>query len=126
MVEIPGDKSISHRALIIGSLAKGKTRIKNFLHSKDCLATLNIMRRLGVKIEKNNESIIVHGVGLQGLKGPKEKLHCHNSGTTMRLLAGVLSAFYNCFPFCPSCSNKNYGKFINGTHNILLGYFNAM
>lgn len=91
-ITVPGDKSISHRAIILGSLAKGTTKIRGFLRSEDCLATLNIMRQLGVQIDDDGEYLTVHGVGLDGLKAPDKDLDCGNAGTAMRLLAGVLAA----------------------------------
>jgi len=92
-ITVPGDKSISHRALILLSISDGTARISNFLESDDCIATVNILKKLGVKIstsEKNN--YLIEGVGKLGLKGCKENLDCGNSGTSMRLLSGLLSA----------------------------------
>lgn len=89
---VPGDKSITHRALILAALAEGTSEIYNPLSSLDCLSTVNCLRALGVEIEEHPEKMVVHGVGLQGLQPPKEVLDCGNSGTTMRLLAGVLAA----------------------------------
>jgi 3-phosphoshikimate 1-carboxyvinyltransferase/cytidylate kinase len=89
---VPGDKSISHRSIIFGALAEGQTRIKGFLRSEDCLATLNIMRQLGVAIEDDGHEIIVNGVGLHGLQAAADALDCGNAGTAMRLLAGLLAA----------------------------------
>jgi 3-phosphoshikimate 1-carboxyvinyltransferase len=89
---VPGDKSISHRAVIFGSLAEGDTLITGFLRSEDCMATLNIMRELGVEITDSADQIHVKGVGLHGLKAANKDLDCGNAGTAMRLLAGLLSA----------------------------------
>jgi 3-phosphoshikimate 1-carboxyvinyltransferase len=89
---IPGDKSISHRAVIFASLARGKSRIKGFLESEDCLNTLNAFRNMGVNINKNNKEYIIDGVGLYGLKEPVKVINCGNSGTSMRLLSGLLTA----------------------------------
>lgn len=90
---VPGDKSISHRALILGAITDGITCIENFLESDDCLATLKILRELGVYIETPPHGTInIHGVGLYGLKKPSIPLDCGNSGTSMRLLAGLLVA----------------------------------
>ena len=97
-ITIPGDKSISHRAIIFSSLAKGKSKIKSLLEADDCRKTLQIMKDLGVKIHKNSSGVyIINGVGLYGLKEPKNILDCGNSGTAMRLLTGLLSAqnFYS-------------------------------
>ena len=96
--KVPGDKSISHRALLLGAIAEGKTRIQNFLPSADCLATLACMRALGVEVERLSETeLIVQGRGLHGLMEPKDVLDCAGSGTTMRLLAGILAGqpFYS-------------------------------
>ncbi len=90
-VIIPGDKSISHRSIILSSLAEGTSEISGFLKGEDCLATLNAFKKMGVKIEDEGEKIYVHGVGLHGLKKPIEDLDLGNSGTSMRLLAGLLS-----------------------------------
>jgi 3-phosphoshikimate 1-carboxyvinyltransferase len=91
-LRLPGDKSISHRAAIIAALASGRTRIKNFSTSEDCAATLSCLEQLGVSIERDDASLVVEGVGLKGLRAPLAPLDCGNSGTTMRLLAGVLAA----------------------------------
>ncbi len=91
-VLIPGDKSISHRALMFASIAKGESRIKNLLEGHDCLATLQVMRALGVHIELKDDTWIVHGEGKAGLHEPSSILNCKNSGTTIRLMAGLLSA----------------------------------
>lgn len=91
-VRVPGDKSISHRALILGSLASGTTEVRGWLPAGDTLATLNCMRALGVKIERHDDTTLtVHGVGLDGLEQPDEMLDCVNAGTLMRLLVGVLA-----------------------------------
>lgn len=90
-IELPGDKSISHRAAIFAALAEGTTRIENFSTADDCAATLDCLERLGVRIERNRTEITIHGVGKNGFSAPQEPLDCRNSGTTMRLLAGVLA-----------------------------------
>ena len=93
IIEVPGDKSISHRALIIGSIAEGETTISGFLHSEDPLSTADCLRKLGVNIPKinKNQSFKITGLGINGFKEPKEILNCGNSGTTMRLLMGLLA-----------------------------------
>lgn len=88
---VPGDKSISHRAVMLGSIANGVTHISGFLNADDCLSTISCMRSLGVKIEHEGDEVTVHGVGLHGLKEPYGVLDCGNSGTTTRLLSGILS-----------------------------------
>lgn len=88
---LPGDKSISHRAAILASLADGVTKITNFGSSADCSATVECLRALGVKIDRSGSELIVHGVGKDGLKRPSAELNCENSGTTMRLMSGVLA-----------------------------------
>jgi 3-phosphoshikimate 1-carboxyvinyltransferase len=90
-LRLPGDKSISHRAALLSALARGATRIENFSTSEDCAATLNCLRELGVKIEQDGTSVLVEGVGLRGLNAPQAPLDCGNSGSTMRMLAGVLA-----------------------------------
>lgn len=88
---IPSDKSISHRSVMFGSLAKGTTHISNFLMGDDCLSTISCFRKLGIDIEINNDTVTVHGKGLHGLSAPAEVLDCGNSGTTVRLISGILS-----------------------------------
>lgn len=90
-VTVPGDKSISHRAVMFGSLAKGTTQITGFLRGADCLSTISCFRQLGIAIEETDEKIIVHGKGLHGLSAPVSALNTGNSGTTTRLLAGILA-----------------------------------
>ena len=87
----PGDKSISHRAVILSSLAKGKSIVRNFLRAEDTMSTLNAFRKLGIKIEDKGKKIIIEGKGIYGLKEPADIIDCGNSGTTIRLLSGVLS-----------------------------------
>ena len=90
---IPGDKSVSHRSVMFSSLGDKAVTIKNFLNSQDCLSTVSCMEALGVKIEKiNDNELVVHGVGINGLKEPENVLDAGNSGTTLRLLMGMLSA----------------------------------
>ena len=91
-VNIVGDKSISHRAIILSSLASGKSMLSNVLISGDTKATINIFKNLGVEInEISNNQLEIHGVGLNGLNESKEPLNALNSGTTARLLIGLLS-----------------------------------
>jgi len=89
---VPGDKSISHRSIMLGSLAQGVTRISGFLEAEDCLATLKAFRAMGVRIEGPADgNVVIHGVGLHGLQPPPQPLDLGNSGTSMRLLSGLLS-----------------------------------
>jgi len=90
-VRVPGDKSISHRALLLGALADGASQISGFLPCGDCLATLACIRALGVEVTPQPTNLIVHGRGLHGLRAPAAPLNCVRSGTTMRLLAGILA-----------------------------------
>ena len=90
-VSIPGDKSISHRSIILSSIAEGVSEISGFLTGEDCLATLNAFKKMGIKIDQHDGYIRVHGLGLKGLTKPSEDLDLGNSGTSMRLLAGLLS-----------------------------------
>ncbi len=89
-ITVPGDKSISHRAVMFGSLAKGDTHITGFLTGADCLSTISCFRQMGILIEQNDSEVTVHGKGLRGLSAPKNILDCGNSGTTMRLMSGIL------------------------------------
>src|SRR5690625_3555925 len=91
MLKIPGDKSISHRAVMIGSLAAGETTISNFLDGEDCLQTIDIFRKLGVHIEHNETNVRIQSKGYSFFKEPTEPLYFGNSGTTARLLLGILS-----------------------------------
>ena len=88
---VPGDKSISHRAVMFGSLAKGTTRISHFLEGADCLSTIACFRKMGIDIERNASEILVHGKGLHGLSAPDGILDVGNSGTTTRLISGILA-----------------------------------
>jgi 3-phosphoshikimate 1-carboxyvinyltransferase len=90
-LRLPGDKSISHRAAILAALSRGRARLTNFSTSADCAATLVCLRQLGVPIERDETSVLVEGVGLDGLRAPSAPLDCGNSGSTMRMLAGVLA-----------------------------------
>lgn len=90
-IQIPGDKSISHRSVMFGALAKGTTEITHFLQGADCLSTIGCFREMGIEIENTNEKIIVHGKGLHGLSAPSKILNVGNSGTTTRLISGILS-----------------------------------
>ena len=92
-IVVPGDKSISHRAIMLGAIAEGITTVEGFLDGEDCLATLHAFESMGVCIEKPaGHPLVIHGVGKYGLKKPAATLNCGNSGTSMRLLAGLLSA----------------------------------
>jgi 3-phosphoshikimate 1-carboxyvinyltransferase len=88
----PPDKSISHRAAILASLSEGRSSITNFLRAEDPLGTLHAFQQMGIDIEEKDNEVVVHGKGLYGLKEPKGIINCGNSGTTMRLLCGVLAA----------------------------------
>ncbi len=91
IVHLPGDKSISHRSAMFASIADGDTQIDNYAASADCASTLECMRSLGVSIEQDGGSVVVQGVGKTGLRKPATELDCGNSGTTMRLLSGILA-----------------------------------
>lgn len=90
-ITVPGDKSISHRSLMLGSISEGRTRIKGLLRGADCLSTMSCMRDLGVSIDDDGDEIVVHGNGLHGLKAPSKMLYTGNSGTTTRILSGILA-----------------------------------
>ncbi len=92
-ITLPGDKSISHRALIFSSLSNGKTKVENILLSDDCLSTVSVLRKLGVRVSINHrmKSATVWGKGKRGFSKPSSRLFCGNSGTTMRLMAGILA-----------------------------------
>ncbi len=90
-ISIPGDKSISHRAVMFGSLSQGDTEVTGFLPGADCLSTIRCFRSLGVSIEQEQDKVIIHGNGPEGLKAPSGVLDVGNSGATMRLLSGILA-----------------------------------
>lgn len=90
-ITVPADKSITHRAIMLSSLATGKSYINNYLKSDDCLMTMNAFKQMGVNIEQKDNSLIVNGVGINGLKNPVKEIYAGNSGTTTRLLSGVLA-----------------------------------
>ena len=104
-IRIPGDKSISHRAVMFGSIAKGDTVITGFLKGDDCLSTIDCFRKLGVEIDIDADKVTVHGKGLRGLKKPSGILNVGNSGTTIRLISGILSA-------------QNFDTVLNGDSSI--------
>lgn len=90
-IEVPGDKSISHRAAIVAAMADGESRIQNFAPGEDCAATLRCLRQLGVRIDQFEDNVWIMGLGRQGFRRPDGPLDCGNSGTTMRLLSGLLA-----------------------------------
>ncbi len=92
VITVPGDKSISHRAVMFGSLAVGDTVIHGFLNGDDCLSTVGCFKNMGIDIEMDGEKVVVHGKGLNGLNPPAKTLDVGNSGTTLRLISGILSA----------------------------------
>jgi 3-phosphoshikimate 1-carboxyvinyltransferase len=89
--QVPGDKSISHRAVMLGALAEGETTVTGFLAGEDCLATIACFRGMGVTIDQQGSTVRIQGVGLRGLQSPQEPLYVGNSGTTIRLLLGILA-----------------------------------
>ena len=91
-IKVPGDKSISHRSIMLGSIADGVTKVSGFLEGEDSLATLSAFKDMGVKIERNGSNVTINGVGKHGLKEPINSLNLGNSGTSIRLMSGLLSA----------------------------------
>lgn len=89
---VPGDKSISHRSIMFGSIADGLTEVHGFLQGQDCLSTISCFSKMGIPIENRGETILIRGKGMRGLSAPKEVLNCGNSGTTTRLISGILAA----------------------------------
>ena len=88
---VPGDKSVSHRSIMFGSIAKGRTEVHGFLQGADCLSTISCFQKMGISIENHGDRVLVEGNGLRGLKRPQEILDCGNSGTTTRLICGLLA-----------------------------------
>ncbi|MBB5323394.1 3-phosphoshikimate 1-carboxyvinyltransferase [Anoxybacillus tepidamans] len=97
-IHVPGDKSISHRAVMLGAIAEGTTTIANFLPGEDCLSTIDCFRKMGVAITQNGTDVVVEGKGIDGLQEPTDILNVGNSGTTTRLLLGILAGcpFHAC------------------------------
>ncbi len=97
-IRVPGDKSISHRSVMLGAVARGVTKVEHFLPGEDCLSTISCFEKMGVTIDRDGENVIINGAGWDGLKEPKEILDVGNSGTTTRLLLGVLAGipFHAC------------------------------
>ena len=89
-ITVPGDKSISHRAVMFGAISTGTTNVENFLPGEDCLSTIACFRDLGVEIDQQASTVTITGKGLGGLKKPDKTLFVGNSGTTIRLLMGIL------------------------------------
>ena len=89
-ISVPGDKSISHRGIMLGAIAEGTTELNGFLDSADCNSTIACFREMGIEIEKDNDHVLIHGKGLYGLKEPRHTLDVGNSGTTTRLMSGIL------------------------------------
>ncbi len=114
-VKIPGDKSISHRSAIISSLTTDKVIIRNYLFSEDCIRTIEVLKMLGVGIEKFESNLIIHGRGIDKLKEPDDILYVGNSGTTIRLLSGMLCAtdFLSILSGDKSINNRPMDRIIN-------------
>lgn len=91
-ITVPGDKSISHRSIMLGAISKGTTEIYGFLNGEDCLSTISCFQKLGIEIEQSKTHVVVHGKGLHGLCAPSSVLDVGNSGTTLRLISGILAA----------------------------------
>lgn len=102
---VPGDKSISHRGVMFGSIASGITEIHGFLQGADCLSTISCFSKMGIKIENKGDTVVVHGRGMRGLLSPSGILDCGNSGTTTRLISGILAA-------------QNFTSELTGDHSI--------
>src|SRR5688572_14623333 len=104
--QVPGDKSISHRAVMFSALANGVSIVRNFLDGGDCFATIGVMRGLGVQVdERSSTELVIHGRGMDGLQEPSDFLNCGNSGTTIRLMTGLLAG-------------QKFTSFLTGTPQI--------
>lgn len=119
-ITIPGDKSISHRSIMFGSLAQGITEVTNFLEGADCLSTIDCFRKLGINIVHDNKKIIVNGKGLRGLSKPNEILNVGNSGTTTRLISGILSGqnFTSVLSGDDSLNSRPMGRIMTPLNNM--------
>lgn len=92
-IRVPGDKSISHRSIMFASLAEGKSRVSGLLRGEDCLSTLKAFQQLGIDVDdRADDELIIHGRGIHGLQESPDVIDCGNSGTTMRLMSGILLA----------------------------------
>ena len=114
-IRVPGDKSVSHRSVMFSAIAKGQVRVRNFLEAADCLSTASCMRALGAGVERQADgSFLVTGVGLHGLKEPQGILDAGNSGTTLRLLLGILAAqpFFSALSGDASLSRRPMGRVV--------------
>jgi len=114
-LKVPGDKSISHRSIMLGSLANGVTKVTGFLEGEDALSTLKAFQAMGVKIERDGDNVTIHGVGIHGLKKPSAPLDLGNSGTSIRLMSGILAAqAFDCeLHGDESLSKRPMGRVIN-------------
>ncbi len=114
-IKVPGDKSISHRSIMLGSIAEGVTRVSGFLEGDDSLATLNAFKEMGVQIQREGSNVTIQGVGMNGLKEPTKPLNLGNSGTSIRLMSGLLSAQTFDSVLCgdESLSSRPMGRVIN-------------
>lgn len=112
---VPGDKSISHRSVMLAGLSQTPVVVTNFLRADDCLSTVACMKALGVKVEESDDRLVITGNGLRGLKEPTDVLNAGNSGTTMRLLAGILAAqpFFSVISGDQSLCKRPMGRVIN-------------
>ena len=114
-IKVPGDKSISHRSIMLGSIAEGVTRVSGFLEGDDSLATLNAFKEMGVAIQREGSNVTIQGVGMNGLNEPRKPLNLGNSGTSIRLMSGLLSAQTFDSVLCgdESLSSRPMGRVIN-------------
>ncbi|BDG36547.1 3-phosphoshikimate 1-carboxyvinyltransferase [Saccharococcus caldoxylosilyticus] len=112
IIHVPGDKSISHRAVMLGAMARGTTTIENFLPGEDCLSTIDCFRKMGVVIHQDGSHVVVEGKGRDGLQEPSDILHVGNSGTTARLLLGILAGcpFHACLIGDESIAKRPMGR----------------
>ncbi|OQP03130.1 3-phosphoshikimate 1-carboxyvinyltransferase [Geobacillus sp. 44B] len=112
IIHVPGDKSISHRAVMLGAIAHGTTTIENFLPGEDCLSTIDCFRKMGVVIKQDGSHVVVEGKGQNGLQEPSDILHVGNSGTTARLLLGILAGcpFHACLIGDESIAKRPMGR----------------
>ncbi|WP_243386596.1 3-phosphoshikimate 1-carboxyvinyltransferase [Bacillus kexueae] len=127
-IDVPGDKSISHRAVMFGALAEGKTTIEHFLTGEDCLSTISCFKKMGVDIQLDGDTVTVNGKGINGLEEPSDILDVGNSGTTTRLMLGILAGrpFHTCIIGDESIAKrpmdrvtiplKMMGAYIDGRH----------
>ncbi len=121
---VPADKSVSHRSIMLGALASGTSVVRNFLRAEDPISTMNAFRMLGIDIQDSGSEVIIKGKGIRGLSEPANVIDCGNSGTTMRLMAGVLAGqpFFSVMTGDDSLRQRPMARIIDPLRSMGLTY----